>query len=623
VFGIEHIKRTSRRVKMLGALVVLAGLIFALHRTATPATIFGDGKVDVTIEERFLTKQMEGVKPPDLTFSSGHKRWAVTVERNGKHCVVVDGVQGPEYDDISWGAQFSPDGKHVAYVAKKGAKETAVIDGVEGKEYDLIGYGPYGEFIEDMACAAGTRQLALSNNSTNEDSGASGSRDLAFIEGGAHTAYPARRGDRWVIVTDGVESGEYDFLGWSREPPVRFPFGGWAFAARRADKWFVVAGGVEGEGYDEITRPSVADNGSVSHLAYGARSGDRWFAVYDGRKGRAYDDVCQVTLTESGDHLCYAARQGNRWFAVTDDMEGRPCEEVTVFDLAKQPSYALRLDGKWRMVTNGVEGRPYDEVGQLTWDPSGRRVAYVATEGNKSFVILDGVEGLPYDFVRSLTFGPDGKRFAYVAQTGKCQHMIVDGVDQPCGPEEAVSAPAFSGDGRRLAYRVNSSTGSLYRIVVDGVAGRWFVEGDDEPVFTGDGKHYAYTYPCVPYSRLERLCLSVNTILRHRLFRVEDDLWYIFVDGKEYRRHGYSLCLLRFTADDKHLLYRMERDRKEYLNVDGKEVRELPLCWRDPYEPDDTPPPTYDDDGSLRYITEKPDGYYLVTVTVVDRKARR
>ena len=54
--------------------------------------------------------------------------------------MVVDGVEGKEYDGIGQGSLvFSPDSKRVAYAAQRGGKQLVVVDGVEGKEYDGIG----------------------------------------------------------------------------------------------------------------------------------------------------------------------------------------------------------------------------------------------------------------------------------------------------------------------------------------------------------------------------------------------------------------------------------------------------------------------------------------------------
>jgi hypothetical protein len=106
---------------------------------------------------------------------------AYPTEREDKQLVVVDGVEGKEYDGIGPGSLvFSPEGKRVAYAALRGDKWLVVVDGVEGKKYDRIG-------------------------------------GVLFCPDGRCVTYTVRRGGKWLIVVDGAEGNEYDgFLRGSR-----------------------------------------------------------------------------------------------------------------------------------------------------------------------------------------------------------------------------------------------------------------------------------------------------------------------------------------------------------------------------------------------------------------------
>jgi Tol biopolymer transport system component len=111
----------------------------------------------------------------DPVFSPDSKRLAYATGRDDKCFIVVDGVEGNEYNYMS-NPHFSPDSKHVAYWARRGDKRFVVVDGVEGKEYHEV---------EDHVFSPDSKRLA----------------------------YYASRGDKWVIVVDGVESNEeYDAI---------------------------------------------------------------------------------------------------------------------------------------------------------------------------------------------------------------------------------------------------------------------------------------------------------------------------------------------------------------------------------------------------------------------------
>jgi len=128
------------------------------------------GRKELVVVDGVEGKEYDKVKDPPI-FCPDSKRGAYVAERGRKSLVVVDGVEGKQYDDILFPI-FSPDSKRVAYVAKRGGKSLVVVDGVEGKEYDEIG-GP--DFSPDSK----------------------------------HLAYVAARGPKQFVVVDGVEGQEY------------------------------------------------------------------------------------------------------------------------------------------------------------------------------------------------------------------------------------------------------------------------------------------------------------------------------------------------------------------------------------------------------------------------------
>jgi len=62
--------------------------------------------------------------------SPGGDRWLV----------VVDGREGPVYDDIHGGPVFTPDSRHVVWVALRNEEWFAVVDGTETRGYDHFSY---------------------------------------------------------------------------------------------------------------------------------------------------------------------------------------------------------------------------------------------------------------------------------------------------------------------------------------------------------------------------------------------------------------------------------------------------------------------------------------------------
>jgi hypothetical protein len=98
--------------------------------------------------------------------------------------VVVDGVEGPAYEELAPGTlAFSPAGR-LAYAAKKQGAWQVVADGVEGRPYTELG----------VLVPQGGREA------------------LAFTPGDEHVVYKALDGRTKVIIGTVGATPEYDFV---------------------------------------------------------------------------------------------------------------------------------------------------------------------------------------------------------------------------------------------------------------------------------------------------------------------------------------------------------------------------------------------------------------------------
>jgi hypothetical protein len=348
---------------------------------------------------------------------------------SGKESFAVDGVEGKEYEQSIGGLRgfvFSPDSRRVAYVAELPppgrdsqagrGKEFVVVDGVEGKEYDLI--DPEGSkgtpvFSPDSRRVAYVAQLGGKEFVVVDGvEGKEGSGDLVFSPDGRRVAYLANRGDKQLVVVDGVEGKEYFWIDvHAEDAPL---FGGLpvfspdskrvAYAAsdlepggepaRPGVKCLVVVDGVEGKRYDGIiTGPPVfsPDSHHVAYtVAHVARPGDsqpspepmtQWVVV-DGVEGKEYGGIGRESLVFSPDsrRVAYVARRGGKELVVVDGVEGNEYGGIQA-----RPGFGP---------TPGVLGVL---EGSLVFSPDSRHVAYLARRGDKQFLVVDGVEGKEYE----------------------------------------------------------------------------------------------------------------------------------------------------------------------------------------------------------------------------------
>jgi len=146
-----------------------------------------------------------------VTFSPDGKRYCYAATRGGIEYAVIDG--GATGYEIVEQVLIGPTGKHTAVVGKRAGKWVIDVDRVRGNGHDETLHGcffsPDGEHITCVA-DKGQRQLVVTD-------GIEGSRydsvtDLHFIAGGSHVVHLARRNNKSLAVLDGAESVEYDAL---------------------------------------------------------------------------------------------------------------------------------------------------------------------------------------------------------------------------------------------------------------------------------------------------------------------------------------------------------------------------------------------------------------------------
>lgn len=185
---------------------------------------------------------------PFIAFSPDGKRLAYCLVSGPTERVVVDGVEGKEYEKVD-NPTFSPDGRRVAYRAKRGGKWMLVLDGVESQPYDDLGSREWGTpyYLQGVSWSPDSKRLAVA----------------------------AKRAGKWRVVVDGVEGqphGLIETIVWSPDSK-RLAY----VAGREASfwtnvgtppKWFVVVDGVEYTGikHGQVSPPIFSPDSR--HVAY-------------------------------------------------------------------------------------------------------------------------------------------------------------------------------------------------------------------------------------------------------------------------------------------------------------------------------------------------------------------
>jgi len=196
-------------LRMVVTAIVFTILTVMLISCAGPST----GPAPKWIVSERLVAQIEYSSwiPDSMITSPDNRRVAYLTQAGDKHCVVVDGQVGKQYDGIVH-LTFSPNSQWTAYTARLGDKHFVVVDGQEGRQYAI------GEPI--------------------------------FSPDSQRVAYVAGVSNKQFVVADGKEGKQYDEI-WL--PPIFSPDSKQlAYAVRVGDSQFVVVDGKEGKQYDNI-----------------------------------------------------------------------------------------------------------------------------------------------------------------------------------------------------------------------------------------------------------------------------------------------------------------------------------------------------------------------------------
>jgi hypothetical protein len=394
---------------------------------------------------------------PECVMSKDLAHFAFIVNR-GPHCsVVMDGVEGKAYDQVSW-PTMTASGDQLAYAAVLGEEWFIVVNGVE--QYR-------------------------------------GNRYRSYLDGGNHSTYPSS------YLPNGIHWYHYEPL----YPIVASPNGKrLACIVNAQQKWRVVCDAHEGKEYDDIASPGVVFSADSEHWAYGARDGEEWLAVVDGveRPDRVRGGVrtfwfwshgseYRTAFVVQGDNGCTVSAVG-----VERPQEDCPC--LTPFSTTGDLCYSSRNGPDSDTPVADSLSRTRCMIRSVLPSRPGEGVAYKADElwTRRSLFTVDGVAGPGYWGGGGYLLSSDEQHFACLRKGRRRTSLIVDGVENTASP--FITDCRFGPDGRRLSFRARESEDALEEyvgFVEDGKVFAYQAKGrslsnGQAPVFSPDGRHIVW-----------------------------------------------------------------------------------------------------------------------------------
>jgi len=244
----------------------------------------------------------EGSYAYNLTISPDGRHLAYSIQKAGprpfKHADVLDGVEGPAFDEIENDSiKFSTDSKHLRFIAEQNNKKEVVTDGVAGPEFD---------------------QIAKGHPFDSPD--------------GNHYAYAGKKDELWQVVVDGkpgpdLYNVDLESIKFSADDQRLI------YAALIGYQQSVVVNTTPGPKFDEIRKGSITLSADGQHYAYVAKvTNNQWQAVVDGTAGPSFIKIDDKNVLFSSDskHWAYVAQTNSGQELVVDGKPGPQFGNIAV-----------------------------------------------------------------------------------------------------------------------------------------------------------------------------------------------------------------------------------------------------------------------------------------------------
>jgi hypothetical protein len=261
--------------------------------------------------------------------------------------------------------------------------------------------------------------------------------------------------------------------------------------------------------------------------------------------------------------------------------------------------YAYLAITEDEMVEVGIEGlvsEKYEAASEPVFSLDDSEVAYVASRGNKQYLIVNGNKtALEYDSISDLTFTANNK-LAFIAESDSSFFVVVKGTKRVIS-NNYLHSLAVSVDGRQIAYvetlrtkesRVvlNGNPGLSYESIIPGSL--HFSPGETKLAYIA--KKRSDGYVAVINNREDTVFRSIPLTptfsqdgkrLAYFAFRGDDVKVLVIDHAVSEATPALMLSPPIFSLDGKHLVYSAKTADGFTLNVDGQDLESFPTPPQD------------------------------------------
>lgn len=380
---------------------------------------------------------------------------AIKHRLQGAYRVYLNGEEGRPLEDIST-LVLSPNYKHLAYIGRKGEEFFVFLNN--------IGMGPFTQ-VTNLTFKPGTEndlffvyQVEKNkwlirdqiNNSYGEPAAAIDG--LTFSPNGQRMVCAILKNRKFHLREGTALGPPFDLISDIRFTPDSRHL---IYLAQKGSQIGITWDNEPLHFAEGIAHVTISSDSRF--VSYVARSKDQQHLHIHKRAFGPYDRVDRPFITRTQPAvICPVVIQKRHHIFVNGAPEAGPFEAIIKFG-GQGDSYAafVRKSAQEQAVLrDGKLGAIYSSVDLMTWDDTGKNLAYVARrKGGWSGVVWNETESDQYDFVQHLIFAPGGNALLFFARRRDGWYAVLNDTPIPdslC--QEILCPPAYDEKFRAFVY---------------------------------------------------------------------------------------------------------------------------------------------------------------------------
>ena len=378
----------------------------------------------------------------DFSFSAQDTRFSYRAVKNGKQCIVVDGIEGPWYNGIPIknNKLFSSNSEHFAYVALTDTGCVLVLNGKEQRHHFKL--------ITDVVFSKGGTRFAYKG----------------LIEGSID------KNQKWCVVADGKKHNVYnrifDIVFSSDSKHL-------AYSAVIGRDMVIVIDGKESKHKNQYGLPVFSKDSK--YLAYSFRQSDKFYFLMDNEKHGPFENVAQFFYSPDSAQYAFLAKKNGKFHCIINGEIGHGYDNISAFKFSPDSSRyiygAIPREDRVQVVVDGTPGKEYWSIGEPYFTPDSKHTIYRAMLDNaKLITIIDGNETEnQYIGISPYVISEDSRHYACKAMLD-LNHlvMIIDNKEyHRDGKYKIIGDPHFSPDNNHVVYHVQTGKNE-WKLAVNG-----------------------------------------------------------------------------------------------------------------------------------------------------------